>query len=91
MLFHCKFVRNNPEEQSWFKSIKNPLNDRTEEYSVYTRVIYKELKYTMSSVSLVGLTQSWDIQLSPLVGTLAFLAFKQKRGPFLTWLGRKLI
>lgn len=58
----------------------------------YTQwVIYKELKYTMSCVSLVGLTQWWDMQLFPLVGTLGFLAFKQKRGPFLTWLGRKLI
>ena len=54
-------------------------------------VIYKEVKYAVSWVSLVGLTQWWDMQLFPLVGRLGFLAFKQRQGLILTWVGRELI
>ena len=60
MLFHCKFVRNNPEEQSWFKSIKKPLNDRTKEYSVSTMSyiqgaeIYNELCLTSGAHPVMG-------------------------------------
>lgn len=60
MLFHWKFVRNNPEEQSSFKSIKKPLNDRTKEYSVSTMnyiqgaEIYNELCLTSGPHPVMG-------------------------------------